>query len=365
MRLPPFVVPPNNKTITPILVLFIILGLFASGCNMIVSKEETAKQTQLRETELDISVKQTLLFEQAVSQSIELTARAESTMVLPVQTAQTTIAPPATLPPSPPPSTPTESPIAQTIAPEPIDEAAFNEWIKSAKILLYEDMTARLDTFRYVKTTLDEMKLPVKDDGSAFGWLLNDLENGPKDGGQWDLLIIAAEDKDGAQADFFKMMQKAIAQGSSGILEVWYLNNTANSSAKGLLDECGIEYENNWTKIAPSNIALYPLSRDHPILNDPNRILSFTRSTDYWWDPTGTKTYDIGDLVKLRPGSEATLLLGTIDNINTAHGISTVCLDGRLIIQSFSSHVLDFKVMSPLWENYIINALRTRFVNLN
>jgi hypothetical protein len=346
--------------------ILVSLGLILSSCGIVpLSEAESAKRTQLRETELDINVKQTLLFEQAVNQSIEQTAEAKNAAQATSIPVQATISTPPALAPTTPTSTQlTETPTIIPSVPPPFDEAAFNAWMKNAKILLYEDMIARLDTFRYVKTTLDEMKLPVKDDGSAFGWLLDDLESGPKDGGQWDLIIIAAEDKGSPQADYFKMMLKAIDEGTSGILEVWYLNNTAESSAKGLLAECGIEYENNWSKIPPASLALYPLSRDNTILNEPNKISSFTNSTNYWWDPTGNIAYDIGDQVKLTPGSKATLLLGTVANINTDHGTSTVCMDGKLILQTFSSHALNFSIMSPLWENYIYHALRTRFMNL-
>ena len=67
--------------------------------------------------------------------------------------------------------------------------------MKTANILLYEDMTTRLDTIRYVKPALDKMGLKYKDDGAAGGWLRDDVAKGPGEGKPWDLVIIAAEDK--------------------------------------------------------------------------------------------------------------------------------------------------------------------------
>ena len=68
--------------------------------------------------------------------------------------------------------------------------------MKTANILLYEDMTTRLDTIRYVKPVLDKMGLKYKDDGAAGGWLKDDVAKGPGEGKPWDLVIIAAEDKE-------------------------------------------------------------------------------------------------------------------------------------------------------------------------
>jgi hypothetical protein len=248
---------------------------------------------------------------------------------------------------------------------QPVDEAAFQQWMKSARILLYEDMTARLETVRYVKQTLDEMDLTYKDDGSAIGWLMDDLADGPPDGGQWDLIILAVEDKRGVQGDFFGEVLKAADQGTPVILEVYYLNSTYNSSASGLLNRCGLEYENDWVRIPPSRAALFASVPDHPIITTPNNILSFSTSTNQWWDPNGKITYDVGDLIKLAPSSESTLLLGTVAGIPTAHGTAAVCEGGKIILQTFSSHLLNFSVMSPLWENYIYHALQNRFAALN
>jgi hypothetical protein len=73
--------------------------------------------------------------------------------------------------------------------------------------------------------------------------------------------------------------------------------------------------------------------------------------------------YDIGDLVRLSCAGDAQLILGTKATEKNTHGTVTVCMDGQLIIQSFSSHALTFNAMQPLWENYIYNALKVRFEN--
>jgi len=340
-----------------------------TGCNLApISEGEALKRTEIRATELEVNVKQTLLVQQQLERAQEQTAQAS----IP-NTQQTNPGPPPmTSPPKPsetPPASPPE-PVAPsqpptTPTPEPFNEDDFQDWMKTAKILLYEDMTARLDTIRYIKTTLDQMGLSYKDDGSAYGWLLNDLESGPKDGDQWDLIILAAEDKNSIKANFFESAMLAVNQDTSVILEVYYLDRAHQSSASGLLNQCGLEFENNWIRIPPSRAVLFPLSPDNPILNQPNSGLGFSSTTEFWWDSNGVIDYDIGDLMKLSSDSKATLLLGVTANTPAFHGTSTVCLDGKLILQTFSSHVLTYDSMSPLWENYIYHALRTRYINLN
>ena len=346
----------------------LILLLVISACNLTpASGSEALKQTQIRETELDINVKQTLLVQQQLDREIELTAAAETVPVqAPTPEPGVTLAPPVEAPQPTKPAA-LESPPPQPTEPAPaaeFDEAAYQEWKTTAKILLYEDMTARLDTVRYVKLTLDEMGLRYKDDGSAYGWLLDDLAGGPQDGDQWDLIIIAAEDKDGIKADFFTPALKAIDAGTPVILETWYLDGAYSGSASGLLARCGVGYEADWERIPPSNAAMFALSPDNPVLQRPNSGLGFSATTNFWWDPNGIISYDIGDLMKLSPDSNATLLIGTKAGDKLTHGTAAVCMDGMLILQTFSSHLLTYKSMSPLWENYIDNALRARFLKI-
>lgn len=342
------------------------LGLFLTSCNLFpISSEEALQRTQIRATELEVNVQQTLLVQKQAEIEIERTVQASNPISPPPEAQEPTLESIDT--PAVEAVTTETAPKLEIILPtetavlEAFDEQAYQAWRKNAKILLYEDMTARLDTVRYVKLSLDELGLPYKDDGSAFGWLQDDLAKGTPDGGQWDLIIMAAEEKNGIKADFFSPALTAIEQGTAVILEVWYLDGTYRSSASRLMAACGIEFENNWIGIPPSGAAMFALNPDHPVMNQPNSALNFTSTTNFWWDPQGVIRYDIGDLVKTASDSNATLLLGTVAGSRTNHGTSTVCMDGYLTWQTFSSHILTFNSMSPLWQNYIENALRTRF----
>jgi len=247
-----------------------------------------------------------------------------------------------------------------TNTPEPTEPADLESSIKSANILLYEDMVNYTDTNRYVKDTLDDMGLNYKDDGSAKGWLKADIASGAPGGKPWDLVILAAEAKTGPQGEFFGYVLDALDKGSSVIMEVWYLERTFNGSASAMLSRCGVQFENDWRKVPPSAMVMFPMDASHPIMFEPN-TLSFTNVTSYWWDEDGEKVYDIGDTVKIGSGGDARILLSNSTLYENSHGTLTVCIDDRLILQTFSSHQISFDNMKLAWENYINHALKVRF----
>lgn len=335
--------------------------LLLTGCSEGINEEEAAKQTVERAAELDLFVQQTLQSQSEREQSIQQTLMA-SMPTMPATPIPVVGIPPATASlPAEPASMPTLQNAIEPTPTQSFDEGAFQEWMLTAKILVYEDMTARLETFRYVSTTLDDMGLSYKDDGSAIGWFYDDIETGPQDGGQWDLIIVATEDKNGIKANFFDLALDASDLGSSVILEVWNLNNTYTTSANKFLSTCGLVFEQDLSGIPPSSAMLFPITPGHPILNQPNSGLSFSSPTNQWWDPSGKNVYDVGDLISLETTGDAVLLLGTRTGSENHQGTSAVCLQGKITLQTFSSHIISYKQMAPLWENYIYNALRIRF----
>jgi len=344
---------------------FLVIFLFA-GCDAAAGGSgNSAKQTELRETELEINVVQTLRAQGTESGQITTGAPQKTS----------TKQPPAQQHTNTPNLAATQSAEASIFSAEEtkvaLEELAqtseglspeeLQAKMKNANILLYEDMVGNLDTNRYVKDTLEKMELPYKDDGNAEGWFKSDLTGGASNGDPWDLVILANEAKASISGEFFEYLNDAIDAGSSVILELWYLDKSYSGTAGRILSRCGIAFQANWYDIPPSRMIMFPLDSSHPILQEPNAGLGFTDSTSYWWDETGVNDYDIGDLVKLTLGGDAQLLLGTKATEKNSHGTLTVCMDGQLIIQTFSSHQLTFKTMQPLWENYIYNALKVRF----
>jgi hypothetical protein len=319
--------------------LAILLIITLTGCTLLPTSD-----LSLQDTKTAISVQQTQLSRQI------LTATAEQSII-----------PPPKVPGQPSPN-PTEGVATQAASTPGSDiPGSVQERMKSAKILLYEDMIIFRDTNRYVKDTLETMDLPYVDVGNAMGDLKSQLMSNGPDGNGWDLVIIAAEAKPEIQGEFFTYLSNVLDKGASVILETWYLDKVAGGTASALLARCGVAFEQDWRNVAPNGMVMFALDPSNPVLQEPNSGLSFTKVTSYWWDPFSSVEYDIGDLMKITGSGDAKLLIGTSPKDTTIHGTSVVCVDGHLILQTFSSHQLTYNSMRPLWENYIYNTLKARF----
>lgn len=342
------------------------LALLLSACNFQqLGPQNPAQQTEVRATELELHVQQTLVAQRATNQAPELTRQVERA----TQRSQL----PQTVPDTPAPGiTPTVAATAiPTVATTPtasasetptaLEGAALLERMQAAQILLFEDMVQRNNTNRYVKDTLDRMGLAYKDDGNAVGWLTEDLNKGPSGGDAWDLVIIALENKISAQSGFFNYVLQALDAGSSVIFETWFLNSTHNGGGSMFMERCGLDYQGNRIKIAPANMGMFPMMSSHPLLNQPNKNIPLSKTNDYWWDTNGDISYDTGDLLALANNSNAQFVIGVQSGNNNDHATLAVCENGRLIVQTFSSHTLTYDTMTLLWENYIYNALKARF----
>ena len=343
-----------------------------AGCSLIpLSEEQSLKATQLKETQLEVNTRQTLIAQEATDKQAKGTLEVQQATLNAQYTQLAQGAGGAT--PQPPVSEANPDQATQAAAqqatqnaasqpPSPSPTVDLQSKMKTANILLFEDMTNYLDTNRYVKDTLDHMGLPYVDVGSAKGWLKDQISSGGPDGKGWDLVIIAAESKTSGEAgEYFGYVLDMIDQGTPVIFEVWYLDKMFGGAASTMLNRCGLEYEANMIKLAANRMVMFPLDFSSPIMQEPNSGLSFTDTQSFWWDDTGKKSYDTGDLVQTTLTGDARLLVGTMANEKQTHGTLTVCMDNYLILQTFSSHNLTYNAMQPVWENYIYNALRVRF----
>ncbi|HSO26871.1 MAG TPA: hypothetical protein VLS48_02295, partial [Anaerolineales bacterium] len=114
-------------------------------------------------------------------------------------------------------------------------------------------------------------------------------------------------------------------------------------------------------------LVMFPLVSDSPVLHEPNDGVRFTKVSDYWLVEArrlGWAGINLGDLIKLSPGSKSTLIVGQIGTEQRSHGTVAVCEDGRMIWQTFSSHQLSRDTAMPIWENYIHNTLKARYLSL-
>ena len=361
------------RRIMMLLIVMITIG-FASlliGCSL----AKTSSEKSLEETQSALSVQMTIIAQQQAA-SLQSTIESQQA-TLEVQVAQATEA--AQIPASPTPlplegdpgaaATQAVKAAQATIAAQQATEIAslptavptispadLEERMKSASILLYEDMVYDTSVLRYVQKTIQKMGLNAVDVGNAKGLLKSQMISGGPTGKGWDLVIISAEAKQGISGEFFNYVNQALDQGSSVILEVWYLDQVIEGAASSLLARCGVEFQADWSNLPAIRQVMFPVN-NHPILREPNSNLSFTNVTSKW-----ASNYDIGDLLKKSPNGDATIVLAIVGAQNTGYGTLAVCVDDRLILQTFSSHQLAFETMQPVWENYIYHALKTRFM---
>lgn len=214
--------------------------------------------------------------------------------------------------------------------------------MSSAKILLFEDMIS----WGYIKKGLDKAGIKVTFVGDRIGTFKKEITSGSR----WDLIIAAAEGRGGVQGEFFDYLKDQLDKGASVILELWTLDYNAKGRVAPILEECGIEFQANW--VNPSDRGVYWSDPSHPIATHPNEV-DLKRFTNFW-------SGDIGDLVKKTTGSKAQIIASANKGNPDRDGLITLCYDGRLILQTFSTHDHMERDAIKLWQNYVYFALKTR-----
>lgn len=283
---------------------------------------------------------------QATQMSLQLTQAALETEPpqLPAPTQQPTTEPPTAAPP------PTDAPpTAQPAEAQPTPKPDMDELIKNAKILVYEDAGgAKLQ--EWVKGTLDLMGLKYIHDSDRIGDFMSHLNSSTK----WDLIIVAAESRSGVQGEFWDVITPKVTSDKAAlIVEMWYLSRIANGRIQSLTSKCGIEFQK--TRLYVDSI--YTLDSANLLFSTPNGGFSLTNYYGYWKDKGG-------DYVRLTGSGDATLVAGGFLKEKSRYGLLTSCLEGRVVIQTFSSHDYHLEEMQMLWENYIINTLTNHFTAL-
>ena len=313
-----------------ILLLFPACSLFsASGLAVTETRSAlSAQQTSLVQTQTQIAFQPTW--------STGLTLEPSTTsLVLPTATLAEII------------STPTPELLYE------LPEMALERNLKTAKILLFEDMSASRH-LRYVKEALDRENYFYLDVGSAKGWFKTQLLSTV----DWDLIIAAAEARRDFGGEFFEYLDQRVDQGASLIVEYWDWDAAPNGRAQMLMDRCGVAYESDWYE--PDLRVFFWLAPEHPVFYQPNQIASGLHNAAALWRG------DLGDLFKLNPYSgrssgDAQFLAGTNARYKSDHAVLVNCVQGRVILQSFSSHEYDKEQMIALWQNYIYHTLKSRF----
>jgi hypothetical protein len=253
--------------------------------------------------------------------------------------------------------TPSETPESEPASDQPATNPEdFETWMQSASILLYEDMTGNVRGRRYIKPALEAMGLKqFVDVRDALGNYKTQLLSGGPGGQGWDLIISGKEDRASVQGEFYVYLNDALNQGSSVIIEDWDVDGIASGKISAILSRCGVRLHRDWINQPLSKQLLFPINGPNPIHHFPNEGIALTNPSGFW------QGFDLGDLLKLRPGSAAIPLWGARVNVTDSYLTAVSCLDGQLIIQTYSSHSYGEDRIMLMWQNYIHNALKTRY----
>ncbi len=229
--------------------------------------------------------------------------------------------------------------------------------LKSAKILLFEDMSASR-YIRLVKEALDRGNYFYLDVGSAKGWFKSQLLSSQ----EWDLVIAAAEAERDFGGEFFEYLSDQLDRGAALIIENWDLDFAPLGRARPLLEKCGVRFQSDWFQ--PELRVFYWTDPSHPIFNQPNALSRGLRNAPALWKD------DLGDLLAVdlissRTIGEPIILASTNAGWKSDHGLLVSCVEGRMILQTFRSHEYQHDDMVALWQNYIYNVLKSRFTLMN
>jgi hypothetical protein len=328
----------------------LLLGL-ALACNLQSSSKETTPEDQngttiATKTQQKMVATNTSVSIQPTPVPLTETPVPTTEPVQPTPEPSTDTLTPTQVPPTstdtPLPPSPTPTPSNTPIPPTPTQDV--EALIKSAKILLYEDLYC----LRYVKPALDEAGYSYTDVVDRMGDFKKELLSGKP----WDLIIAASEARGGVQGgEFFEYIGDYLDLGAAVIVEMWFLDDISEGKIKPILDTCGIKFQQDWDE-TPSR-SIYWLDPNHPLFHFPNAI-SLTHFVEYWHG-------DLGDFVRMGDAGDAVILGGYDPSIKDRFGLLTTCYGGRLILQTFSTHDHLKEDAIAVWQNYIYFTLKNHF----
>lgn len=237
-----------------------------------------------------------------------------------------------------------------------INQADFDTWMRSASILLFEDMTGDFTVTRYIQQALDGMGLKqYVDVRDALGIYKTQLLSGGPGGAGWDLIISGKELRTAVQGEFYVYINDALNLGSSVIIEEWDMDGIAAGKISTVLSRCGVQFHRDWMDNNIDRHLLFPVDGTHPVHHNPNEGIALTNPSGYWLGS------DLGDWMRISPGSSAIPLWTARVNVKDSYLTAVTCLDGRLIIQTYSSHSYGQDRIIRMWQNYIYNTLKARY----
>ena len=234
-----------------------------------------------------------------------------------------------------------------------------SQTIKGADVLVYEDPDADLRLLMRLNKTIDQFEFEggnVVYAGNNLPMFTKQLQNN-----DWDLVILAVESRwtvDLGDLGLLDLITEHINNGGALIVETWNLDEDNSALGELVLDVCNAYVEKDWHRDTHDD----DLNRaDFAILTNPNAETNIFNgpyvSFDAPLDPTLFWNGDAGDLIRLEEGSDNEILAGLQSDDADNYGLLTSCLDGRMILQTLSTHDYSVYETNRLWQNMIYYTL--------
>jgi hypothetical protein len=341
-----------------------LLGIIALFLATMACSLSGGAQTQdppgLDQTRIALAVEQTSVAnDKATIQARDAVTATQASTQTQAPT-ETTAPPTSTIEPTLALPSATAEPPTATATLEPTPTVDIEAQIRSANILVYEDMAGNYDRKPLIHQAISEMNFSggkVIEVSDALGKFKEELINTA----DWDLILVGAEYRSGVQGEFWKYVYDQINRGAAVVMEVWYLDKHY-TDIQPIFSQCGIKYQKNWGRGPDYNMldyAVYWLQPDHPFFQSPQVPVSLGNPNFLYWVPPLTE--DAGDLIQLSSGGDAVLLGGSQPGSKSNYGLLATCMQGTVIVQTFSTH--DYKSIEAvnMWKNYMRYTLTNHF----
>lgn len=301
-----------------------------------------ANDTAMKQTQMALDLKSTMIVMQEQELAKAATSAAQQAVVPPT-------APP---PPTEPPAAPTPIPLpAITDTPLPSPTPNYDDMIKNANILLYEDIAGYYNLTRWVRDALNDGGYKYTDVGDAVGNFKAEILSGKK----WDLVIAAAESRMGFQGELFEYLADAANKGTAVIIETWYLDYMAAGPISRITGKCGVGFQKNWMNPDRDSRSVIWLNPDHPMLHYPNEGFTLVHYNPYWEG-------DAGDMMYKKSSGDGEIIAGLYSTEKSRYGTLAVCYEGRVVIMTVSTHDYRKSDMTALWQNMTYYTLKNHFM---
>ena len=251
---------------------------------------------------------------------------------------------------------PTET---STPAMDEIEPDNLQSLIQSSNILILEDVVANTDLVPRIDNAVAGMNFSggtIINTYDASGNFLKYLDSGT----DWDLIIASIENRRATRLGIWDVILEHIEQNAAVIIEIYYLDEISIGQITPLLDGCGVLVQENWERSESDIYGKFVLEAydpGHPIFTTPNIIELPLEPTIYWIG-------DAGDVLELASNSSAQILAGLKPEDRLHSGLLVSCYNGKVILQTFSTHDYPKDETIALWQNYMNFTLTNHYLSM-